>query len=600
MAIFNAIRPDEKAPNNYKRSALDYSDAQLSFWTLLKLCLGTKREAGFLLCLVATLLTLSTVCLLLAPLLTARLIDHIQDLSLQNLLILLAFIAVCYLAHATLSYLGQVRLECFLIDRGKALRQKSLAVLLRVPFSVLDQAKISDSVQRLTIDVEAMVEGYKQLLLQVFQGLPLLVFSMCILFCLHWGLALLTFLLLPLCYLISRQVARKTKTQYQRQSRIQVQVDALIEESLSEKDLIQVSQAESERLAQFQTYNRHLQKEGQRAQFFSSLANPSTRFLNNLIFILLLVVSSYEVLRGHLSIGLMSLVLQFSVQLSKPINELSGVWAQVQAGVVSSRRLCALMKLPQEGQEGATNVSVRDRVEIDGLNFGYEAGKTILRDLNLCLEAGQRIALVGASGSGKTTLIQLLLRFYEVGHGQIRLDGESLNQLNLACLRRRIGVVFQETYFFEGSIHDNLAYGCTSASREEVEEAAQKALAHHFILQLPQGYDTPISVALAELSEGQKQMLSLARLFLCDVDMLILDEASSSLDSVSERQIQASMERLMEGKICLIIAHRLSTIQSADKIYYLEDGKVLEQGTHQTLLEENGAYAKLYRAQFET
>lgn len=371
------------------------------------------------------------------------------------------------------------------------------------------------------------------------------------------------------------------------------------EEMLSGIRTLRAYSYEEEAIRQFEEYDQELYDAGVKAQFYGSLANPSTRFVMNTAYAAVGGAGALLALAGQITIGSISSFLMYSNLFSKPFTEISGVMTQLQSAVSSARRVFAICDEPDEEEDGKQELSVHEgRVDFEHVRFSYEKGRELMKDITLHIPSGSRVAIVGRTGAGKTTLVNLLMRFYEIDDGAILIDGQDIRQCTRNSLRRQFGMVLQDTCLFEGTIAENIAFGKPEASRKEIEEAARKSGAHEFILRLDKGYDTMIHAGSTSLSQGQRQLLSITRVLLMYPRMLILDEATSSIDTLSEQHVNRAMELLMKGKTSFIIAHRLATITDADLILVMEQGNIIEQGTHEALLHAGGAYAKLFNSQF--
>ena len=376
---------------------------------------------------------------------------------------------------------------------------------------------------------------------------------------------------------------------------------SLIEESLGNLKVVQAFGHEAKSQEQFQAINRKMSDYSLRATFFSSITNPATRFVNGLVYAGVGTAGAYGVIRGFLTVGQLSSFLNYANQYTKPFNEISGVVTELQNALASASRVFALMDepaIPADDPDAAVLKDVRGQVSLEHVDFSYAPDTSLIEDLNLSVKPGQRIALVGPTGCGKTTVINLLMRFYDVNSGAIRVDGCDIRKVTRGSLRGSYGMVLQETWLKSGTIRENIAYGRPNASLEEVIAAAKEAHAHSFIKRMPKGYDTEISEDGGNLSQGQKQLLCIARVMLCLPPMLILDEATSSIDTRTEILIQKAFSKMMEGRTSFIVAHRLSTIREADMILVMRDGHIIEQGTHEDLLAKGGFYAELYNSQF--
>ena len=455
----------------------------------------------------------------------------------------------------------------------KALRTELEAKLQKMPISYIDGSARGDLIARVVPDIEIVSDGLLQGFAQLFSGLVTVAGTLAFMLTINIKIALLVVVLTPLSLIVATQITKASHNAF-------------------------VWQA----VARFEEINRKLGSAGQKATFFSSMSNPSTRFVNGLIYA---AVGTFGALGavgampwiGGMTVGSLASFLAYSNQYTKPFNEISGVIAELQNAVSCAQRVFEVLDaMPEPEEDCAPSGEVRGEIAFEDVNFSYTKDKPLIRGFSMKAKPGQRIAIVGPTGCGKSTIINLLLRFYEIGSGRITIDGVSTRDMTRDDLRRHFGMVLQETWIFTGTVAENIAYGKPDATREEIEQAARAAHAHSFIKRLPQGYDTVISDT-SGLSQGQKQLLCIARIMLTDPPMLILDEATSSIDLRTEQRIQRAFTKLMEGKTSFIIAHRLSTIRSADLILVMKDGNIIEQGTHDQLLRRGGFYANLYQSQ---
>ena len=441
-------------------------------------------------------------------------------------------------------------------------------------------------------------------LTQFFTGIVTIVGTLAFMLSISVPMAVVVVLVTPLSVLVASAIARLSHSSFIDQQRIQGQLGGYVEELVGCQKLVDVFAHGDEVLKGFDALNQELYVAGERAQFLSSLSNPGTRAVNNVIYAIVAVMGCVCVITGWpapLTVGGVQTFLSYANQYTKPFNEITGVITQIQAAFASARRLFALMDAPEEEPDapGAIKlVDARGEVELAHVDFSYVPTRPLLRDICVHAQPGQRYALVGPTGCGKTTLINLLLRFYDVDAGEIRVDGADTACIARDSLRRAFGMVLQESWLFEGTVHDNIAYGKPDATREEVIAAAERARADSFIRALPQGYDTVIPEDGGTFSQGQRQLLCIARVMLTDPAILLLDEATSSIDTRTELQVQRAFDELMEGRTSVIVAHRLSTIRNADCILVMRDGEIIERGTHDELLAAGGAYAELYTSQF--
>ena len=484
------------------------------------------------------------------------------------------------------------------------LRTQANDKLSRMPISFIDGHAHGDLMSRVVNDADQVGDGLLQGLTQFFTGIVTIVGTLAFMLSISVPMAVVVVLVTPLSVLVASAIARFSNSSFVDQQRIQGQLGGYVEEFVGCQKLVDVFAYGDEVLEGFDALNQKLYVAGERAQFLSSLSNPGTRAVNNVIYAIVAVMGCICVITGWpaaLTVGGVQTFLSYANQYTKPFNEITGVITQIQAAFASARRLFALTDAPEEEPDvpGAIElVDARGEVELAHVDFSYVPTRPLLRDICVHARPGQRYALVGPTGCGKTTLINLLLRFYDVDAGEIRVDGADTACIARDSLRRAFGMVLQESWLFEGTVHDNIAYGKPDATREEVIAAAERARADSFIRALPQGYDTVIPEDGGTFSQGQRQLLCIARVMLTDPAILLLDEATSSIDTRTELQVQRAFDELMEGRTSFIVAHRLSTIRNADCILVMRDGEIIERGTHDELLAAGGAYAELYTSQF--
>lgn len=484
------------------------------------------------------------------------------------------------------------------------LRTQANDKLSRMPISFIDGHAHGDLMSRVVNDADQVGDGLLQGLTQFFTGAVTIAGTLAFMLSISVPMAVVVVLVTPLSVLVASAIARFSNSSFVDQQRIQGQLGGYVEELVGCQKLVDVFAHGDEVLKGFDALNQELYVAGERAQFLSSLSNPGTRAVNNVIYAIVAVMGCICVITGWpaaLTVGGVQTFLSYANQYTKPFNEITGVITQIQAAFASARRLFALMDAPEEEPDAPDAVELdepRGSVELSHVDFSYVPTRPLLRDICVHAEPGQRFALVGPTGCGKTTLINLLLRFYDVDAGEIRVDGADTACIARDSLRRAFGMVLQESWLFEGTVHDNIAYGKPDATREEVVAAAERARADSFIRALPQGYDTVIPEDGGTFSQGQRQLLCIARVMLTDPAILLLDEATSSIDTRTELQVQRAFDELMKGRTSFIVAHRLSTIRNADCILVMRDGEIIERGTHDELLAAGGAYAELYTSQF--
>ena len=545
---------------------------------------------------------------LLIPILTGKAIDQMIGAGQVNLPGVLVF-AVWIAVVAALSAVAQQFLATsnnkIAYNISRDLRNAAFHKLQRLPLSYLDAHPSGDLVSRMIADVDTFSDGLLMGFTQLFTGVVLIVGTLTIMLIKNWMIALLVVVLTPLSMFVASFIARKTHHYFTEQARVCGQQTALINELIEGQKVVQSFGHEAASLSDFDCINDELGRVSLNATFFSSLTNPSTRLVNNIIYAAVALVGALSAVGGGISVGDLSVFLSYASQYAKPFNEISGVVTELQNALACAARVFSLLdeddRVPDK--ENAAVLSPKGTVDLKDVCFRYVPDRPLIEDFNLHVKPGQRIAIVGPTGCGKTTMINLLMRFYDVNSGAILVDGTDIRNATRHSLRKSFGMVLQDTWLKAGTIRDNIAYGRPDASEEDVIAAAKAAHAHSFIRRLPDGYDTVITENGGNISQGQKQLLCIARVMLGGENgelppMLILDEATSSIDTRTEIKIQSAFARLMNGRTSFIVAHRLSTIQEADVILVMKDGHIIEQGTHEELLKKQGFYANLYQSQF--
>lgn len=545
---------------------------------------------------------------LLIPILTGKAIDQMIGAGQVNLSGVLVF-AVWIAVVAALSAVAQQFLATsnnkIAYNISRDLRNAAFHKLQRLPLSYLDAHPSGDLVSRMIADVDTFSDGLLMGFTQLFTGVVLIVGTLTIMLIKNWMIALLVVVLTPLSMFVASFIARKTHHYFTEQARVRGQQTALINELIEGQKVVQSFGHEAASLSDFDCINDELGRVSLNATFFSSLTNPSTRLVNNIIYAAVALIGALSAVGGGISVGDLSVFLSYASQYAKPFNEISGVVTELQNALACAARVFSLLdeddRVPDK--ENAAVLSPKGTVDLKDVCFRYVPDRPLIEGFNLHVKPGQRIAIVGPTGCGKTTMINLLMRFYDVNSGAILVDGTEIRDATRHSLRKSFGMVLQDTWLKAGTIRDNIAYGRPDASEEDVIAAAKAAHAHSFIRRLPDGYDTVITENGGNISQGQKQLLCIARVMLGGENgelppMLILDEATSSIDTRTEIKIQSAFARLMNGHTSFIVAHRLSTIQEADVILVMKDGHIIEQGTHEELLKKQGFYANLYQSQF--
>ena len=485
---------------------------------------------------------------------------------------------------------------------SRDLRLKAMAKLQRLPLAYLDRHPSGDLVSRMIADVDTFSDGLLLGFTQFFSGVLTIAGTLVLMARIHLGVTAVVVVLTPLSLFAAGFITRRTYRYFRDQTAIRGEQTALVEEQIQGQRVVQAFGHEEESLAAFDDVNDRLRDASVKAVFFSSLTNPVTRFVNSVVYAAVGLTCALLALGGGISVGQLSVFLSYANQYAKPFNEISGVVTELQNALACIQRVFDLLDAPDQIPDaaGAAVLEPDGRVKLENVSFSYVPERPLIEHFNLDVQPGQRIAIVGPTGCGKTTLINLLLRFYDVNDGAISAAGQDIRTVTRASLRKSYGMVLQDTWLRAGTIRENIAYGKPEATLEEITAAAQAAHAHSFIRRLPQGYDTVIAEDGGNLSQGQKQLLCIARVMLCLPPMLILDEATSSIDTRTEIKIQKAFAAMMEGRTSFIVAHRLSTIREADVILVMRDGKIIEQGDHRSLLARGGFYAALYNSQFDT
>lgn len=484
------------------------------------------------------------------------------------------------------------------------IRKDAFDKIEKLPFSYIDSHSHGDMVSRIISDVDTFADGLLMGFTQLFTGVATIVGTLLFMLSIHIKITLVVVILTPLSLFVASFIAKRTYSMFRLQSKTRGEQTALIEEMIGNQKVVQAFNHEDEALEEFDEINERLQKYSLRATFFSSIVNPSTRFINSIVYAAVGITGAFAVILtgGVFTVGNLSCFLSYANQYTKPFNEISGVVTELQNALACAARIFELIEEPSEIPDDADAYVLKEAdgtVDIDNVYFSYVPEQHLIEDFNLHVKPGQRIAIVGPTGCGKTTLINLLMRFYDTNSGKIEVSGYDIMHMTRQSLRANYGMVLQETWLKKGTIRDNICMGKPDATEEEMIAAAKASHAHSFIKRLPKGYDTMITEDGGNLSQGQKQLLCITRVMLCLPPMLILDEATSSIDTRTEIRIQKALDNLMKGRTSFVIAHRLSTIKNADMILVMKDGDIIEQGTHDELLAKNGFYAELYNSQFE-
>ena len=480
-------------------------------------------------------------------------------------------------------------------------RLKAFKKLEKLPLSYIDSHANGDTISRIITDVEQFSDGLLMGFSQFFSGVVTIVTTLIFMLTIDIKITLIVVLLTPLSFFVAGFIAKRTYQMFRKQSETRADMTSLVNEMVGNQKIVQAFGYGSTDCGRFDEINGKLKTYSLKAIFFSSITNPSTRFVNNLVYMGVGIGGALSAITGAISVGQLSCFLTYANQYTKPFNEISGVVTELQNALACAKRVFDFIEEEPETKDDQDAVVLTDakgNLKLEHVGFSYKKEVPLLKGLNLEVKPGQKIAVVGPTGCGKTTLINLLMRFYDVDEGVIRMEGEDIRHITRDSLRENYGMVLQETWLKSATIAENIAYGNPQATREEIIHAAKEAHAHSFITRMPDGYDTVISEEGGNLSQGQKQLLCIARVMLRLPPVLILDEATSSIDTRTEIQVQKAFEKLMEGRTSFIVAHRLSTIRTADRILVMKDGNIIEQGTHEELLAQNGFYRQLYESQF--
>ena len=476
------------------------------------------------------------------------------------------------------------------------LRSDAIKRIQKLPLSYLDSHSTGDIVSRVIADTSTLSDGLLLGFTQLFSGVVTIAVTLVFMFSKNVWVSLLVMLLTPLSFLVAKFVSSRSYYMFRKQSEVRGRQTALIEEMIGGQKIVHDFGYEDKASARFAGVNKELADCSLKAVFYSSLTNPSTRFVNNIIYAVVALVGTFIILGGGLTVGGLSVLLSYANQYMKPFNDISSVITEMQNALACASRIFELLEEPIETEEIGTLENVRGEVDIEDVKFSYDKNVSLIENFNLHVEPGMRVAIVGPTGCGKTTFINLLMRFYDVDGGRISIDGTSINTLSRHALRSSFGMVLQDTWIKHGTVRENICFGKPDATEEEMVRAAKESRSYDFIRRLPQGFDTVLNED--SISQGQKQLLCITRVMLALPPMLILDEATSNIDTRTELQIQAAFDKLMEGRTSFVVAHRLSTIRSASIILVMRDGKIIEKGTHEELLASGGFYYTLYNSQF--
>ena len=550
---------------------------------------------------------LSVASQLYVPILTGNAIDHmigVGKVDFAGVAVIVRVIVAATAVTAISQWIFGICNNKITYNVSRDLRNAAIAKIQRLPVSYLDAHPTGDLVSRVIADVEQFADGLLMGFTQFFTGVLTILGTLGFMLYVNVPITLVVVCVTPLSFIVAGFIAKKTYRNFHMQTEVRGEQTAFINEMIEGQKVVQAFCHEKENVDQFDEMNERLQKASLKAIFFSSITNPATRFVNNVVYAGVALVGSLFAVSGGISVGQLSCFLSYANQYTKPFNEISGVVTELQNAMACASRIFELLDEEERTPDKAdarvlTEEQVDGTVEISDVSFSYVPDRKLIEHFNLSVKPGERVAIVGPTGCGKTTMINLLMRFYDVDAGKICVSGTDIRDISRISLRRSYGMVLQDTWLKSGTIYENIAYGRPDATKEQVIEAAKAAHAHSFIKRLPDGYDTVISEDGGNISQGQKQLLCIARVMLCLPPMLILDEATSSIDTRTEIKIQQAFASMMKGRTSFIVAHRLSTIREADIILVMDSGKVIEQGTHEELLAKKGFYAKLYNSQYE-
>lgn len=544
---------------------------------------------------------LANIFMLVAPYISGRAIDFIKGENNVDFPMVAKFIGILfavYVLNALFTWGMTVFTNALSNHSIEKMRKDAFGKISKLPLKFFDGHSHGDIISRLTNDIDAVSEGLLQGITQLFSGIVTVVGSLVLMFLLDWRITLCVIVITIICIFVSKAIATNSGKMFRLQAQTIGELNGYVSETVGNLKVVKAFGYEDKSSEVFGEINARLYDCGQKAQFYSSLVNPTTRYINNLAYISVGVLGGLAALAGHLSVGIISSFLIYATQFARPINDMTSILTQLQSAQAAAARIFALGEIePETPDEDRPEIEVKNgEVTFKDVDFSYNKDKELIKDLNIAAKPGQRVAIVGPTGAGKTTIVNLLMNFYGVDNGTIFVDGQSIDSVQRDSLRKNFGMVLQDTWLFAGTVKENIAYGKEGATDEEIINAAKAASAHGFIKRLPNGYDTMITEDGGNLSSGQKQLLTIARAMLSDPKILILDEATSNVDTMTEQRIQKAFLKMMEGRTSFIIAHRLSTIREADLILVMDKGRIIEQGTHNELLAKNGFYTKLYNS----
>ena len=586
-----------------KKDSQNQNSQKTSSQTVKKVIIRIKKYWVFLI-LSIIMATITVASSLYVPILVGNAIDYIigpSNVNFRLIAQILAEIGVVIGITALSQWIMNICNNKITYHVTRDIRDEAIEKIEHLPLKYIDGHSYGDIVSRVIADVDQFADGLLMGFTQFFSGVMTILGTLGFMLSINVKITLVVVLITPVSFFVASFIAKRTYKMFKLQSETRGEQTALIDEMIGGQKVVSAYCHEEEAVRQFDEINDRLQKYSLNAIFFSSITNPSTRFVNSLVYAGVAVTGAISAIYGRLTVGQLSCFLSYANQYTKPFNEISGVVTELQNAIACASRVFELIEEEPEAAESSNAVNLENvdgRVDLNDVEFSYVPDKKLIEDFNLHVKKGQKIAIVGPTGCGKTTIINLLMRFYDVNSGSIDVSGVDIRELTRRSLRAGYGMVLQDTWLKSGTIRENIIMGRPDATDEEIIEAAKAAHSHGFIKRLPNGYDTVIGEDGGSLSQGQKQLLCITRVMLCHPPMLILDEATSSIDTRTEIKIQNAFNKLMEGRTSFIVAHRLSTIQSADVILVMKDGHIIEQGDHEELLAKNGFYKKLYESQF--
>ena len=538
------------------------------------------------------------------PVLTGQAVDNIIDagkVNFENILQILIYIAVGIVGVKVFQWIMNYFTNIISYKTVRDLRREIFDKFNSVPLSYIDSHPHGDLISRVINDVDAVGDGLTQMFLQLFSGIVTIVGTLIFMLMIDWRIALAVVILTPLSLFVAAFIGKLSHKRFSEQQLLQGEISSYVEEHVGNQRIVKAFSYENRAIEDFENLNTKLYDVGFKAQFAGALANPSTRFVNAMVYAAVGIFGALSAISGSLSVGQLSCFLTYANQYTKPFNEVTGVLTQLQTAIAAAGRVFEVLEAENEAPDSPDSSKISEckgNVKIENVSFSYKKEKPLIKNFSLDVKSGSKVAIVGPTGCGKTTFINLLMRFYETDSGKISIDGVDIKSLSRDNLRRQFGMVLQDSWLFCGTIMENLRYGNENATDEEIISAAKAAYAHSFIRRMPDSYNTVISEGGGNLSQGQKQLLCIARAMLTNPAILILDEATSSIDTLTEIRVQKAFAKMMKGKTSFVVAHRLSTIKESDVILVMKDGNIIEQGNHEELLKKGGFYSTLYNSQF--